>query len=40
MFSALEVFEDEGAKEHADLTRLSLRQFHERLPQVLSIAGE
>lgn len=35
LFNALEVFEAEGAAQHADMTRLSLRQFQHRLPAAL-----
>ena len=35
LFNALEVFEAEGAAQHADMTRLSLRQFQHRIPAAL-----
>lgn len=39
LFNALEVFEAEGAVQHADMTRLSLRQFQHRLPAALGQQG-
>lgn len=35
LFNALDVFEAEGATQHAEMTRLSLRQFQDRLPAAL-----
>jgi tetratricopeptide (TPR) repeat protein len=39
MMRALEVFEAHGAREQAELTRLSLRRVHERLPALLTAPG-